>query len=268
MSIEAMVWAMDQQVVTNPTDRLVLIVLANSAREDGTAAFPSIALIRRRSGLARRTVITSLQRLQEAGVIKPGNERVVAAHIPRADMRPKTYDLVMSNGVHLTAERGASDDISRGAAAARGASDDTNGVHLTTERGAAAAPNPSLSQHRSQQEEPPCVPPSEKSASTKTSSRATRLPENWSPNEKNLSDAISQNFTEQEVSHEAEQFRDYHLARGSSFKDWNAAWRTWLRNSRKFAAPRRTPRGPDPRRGGQPSGLVGAAMRSRAERAL
>lgn len=27
-------------------------------------------------------------------------------------------------------------------------------------------------------------------------------------------------------------FRDYHLARGSTMKDWSAAWRTWVRNER------------------------------------
>jgi hypothetical protein len=30
-------------------------------------------------------------------------------------------------------------------------------------------------------------------------------------------------------------FRDYHVAKGSVFKDWQAALRTWLRNSVKFS---------------------------------
>jgi predicted transcriptional regulator len=34
---------------------------------------------------------------------------------------------------------------------------------------------------------------------------------------------------------ETENFLDHHRARGSLFKDWNAAWRTWMRNSIKFA---------------------------------
>lgn len=34
---------------------------------------------------------------------------------------------------------------------------------------------------------------------------------------------------------ETEQFRDYHAARGTRFKDWAAAWRTWMRNVIKYA---------------------------------
>lgn len=34
-------------------------------------------------------------------------------------------------------------------------------------------------------------------------------------------------------------FRDHHMARGSTFVDWKAAFRTWCRNAVKFAASRR-----------------------------
>jgi len=33
---------------------------------------------------------------------------------------------------------------------------------------------------------------------------------------------------------EIEAFKDYHLAHGSTFADWDAAFRTWLRNCVKF----------------------------------
>lgn len=32
-------------------------------------------------------------------------------------------------------------------------------------------------------------------------------------------------------------FLDFHRAKGSAFKDWTAAWRTWMRNSVKFNRP-------------------------------
>jgi len=34
---------------------------------------------------------------------------------------------------------------------------------------------------------------------------------------------------------ETEKFLDFHRAKGSTFKDWHAAWRTWMRNSLKWA---------------------------------
>lgn len=35
---------------------------------------------------------------------------------------------------------------------------------------------------------------------------------------------------------ETDQFLDHHRGKGSLFKDWTAAWRTWMRNSIKFAS--------------------------------
>ena len=61
------------------------------------------------------------------------------------------------------------------------------------------------------------------------------IPENWTPSDKNLSDAYARQFTDEEIRHEAAQFRDHHTARGTRFRDWDAAWRTWLGNARKFA---------------------------------
>lgn len=67
--------------------------------------------------------------------------------------------------------------------------------------------------------------------------RACQIPDGWVPNDKNIEDATNRNFSQQEIDHEANQFRDYHLAKGTTYKDWNAGWRTWLGNARKFARP-------------------------------
>lgn len=70
--------------------------------------------------------------------------------------------------------------------------------------------------------------------------RAVAIPQDWVPSGKNVDDALKQNFSQQEIQNEADKFRDYHLAKGSTFKDWNAAWRTWLRNSRKYGTQNRS----------------------------
>ncbi len=64
--------------------------------------------------------------------------------------------------------------------------------------------------------------------------RAVALPDGWVPSAKNIEDARKANFSDEEIRNEADQFRDHHHARGTTFKDWDAAWRTWLRNARKF----------------------------------
>ncbi len=94
--------------------------------------------------------------------------------------------------------------------------------------------------------------------------RGVSLPHDWVPSEKNMSDARDRNFTEVEISHEADQFRDHHVARGTIFKDWDAAWRTWIRNARKYA-----PRGMADQkhafRSGRGSSLASIAARRRLE---
>ncbi|MEN5284791.1 helix-turn-helix domain-containing protein [Stenotrophomonas lactitubi] len=132
MSVQAMTWALDQQVATESISRHVLLCLANYADKDGRNAFPSAATLAQDTGLAVRTVRARLAQLLETGVIRKGNQAIVAAYIPAADRRPVCYDLVMERGACGAPREGE-----------RGARHDTNGVHATTARGARGAANPS-----------------------------------------------------------------------------------------------------------------------------
>lgn len=60
------------------------------------------------------------------------------------------------------------------------------------------------------------------------------IPENWIPSERNVADAVARNFSQQDIEREADRFRNHHLAKGSMFRDWDAAWRKWLGNSQRF----------------------------------
>jgi uncharacterized protein YdaU (DUF1376 family) len=68
--------------------------------------------------------------------------------------------------------------------------------------------------------------------------RSVAIHPDWVPSDKNIEDAEAQQFSAKEIHNEADKFRDYHLAKGTTFKDWDAGWRTWLGNARKFAAGR------------------------------
>ena len=59
--------------------------------------------------------------------------------------------------------------------------------------------------------------------------RKTGVPEDWAPNEKCLAYA-REHYPSMPISIEAEKFRDYHLAKGSKYSNWDAAWRSWCRN--------------------------------------
>jgi len=61
---------------------------------------------------------------------------------------------------------------------------------------------------------------------------ATEMPMGWHPRTEESAKARELGL---DPAYEAEQFRDHHVARASTFVDWDAAFRTWLRNARRFA---------------------------------
>ena len=70
--------------------------------------------------------------------------------------------------------------------------------------------------------------------------RATKRPEQWEPNETHRRICAD---LELNLSTELAHFADFHDAKGSTFKDWDAALRAWLRNSGKWRSDRRNPNG-------------------------
>ncbi|GAA4024868.1 hypothetical protein GCM10022247_56610 [Allokutzneria multivorans] len=138
MSIEAIAWALNHAPI--PCDRkdssslaIVLIGLANHADPNGRNAFPSVATLTRYSRLSERTVRTSLDRLEELGLISPSDPDIVAAYIKRADRRPKGWDLAVHSGVQ-----------SSHPADLHGVHSSPDGVQSVRPRGASTAPEPSL----------------------------------------------------------------------------------------------------------------------------
>jgi hypothetical protein len=62
--------------------------------------------------------------------------------------------------------------------------------------------------------------------------RKHRLPADWQPRPEEQASAIAKGL---DWNAEAEHFRDYHAAKGEPGLDWNAAFRTWLKNAVKFS---------------------------------
>lgn len=70
--------------------------------------------------------------------------------------------------------------------------------------------------------DPPVVPRDKK---------ATQMPKGFSPNEKHqqLADELGTDLKSEFLA-----FTDFHVSKGSLFKNWDAALNSWLRNARKF----------------------------------
>ena len=77
------------------------------------------------------------------------------------------------------------------------------------------------------------------------------LPEGWIPNDKNVQDAIDRGFSETEINDEADRFANFHSSKQNRYRDWDAAWRSWLARARQY---RTNDRG----KGGARSGMAEA----------
>lgn len=94
MSLRAMLWALEHAPVTNPARLVVLLALADCAKDDGTAAWPTQERLAERSRCSTRSVRRYLKDLEEIdGVIRRGDQELVA-HL-RRDQRPVVWDLAM-----------------------------------------------------------------------------------------------------------------------------------------------------------------------------
>jgi hypothetical protein len=115
----------------------------------------------------------------------------------------------------------------------------------------------------SHSEPEPDIDKRDASASPKNPKRRCRLPEGWVPNERNVSDAKAKMFNATEIESEAHKFRDYHAAKGTVFADWDAGWRTWIANARKYAGGGMAG-GAQPGRYGQGGSIASIVARRRA----
>lgn len=129
-----MAWAMEQQRVTDPSARFVLLMLANEADKYGRDAFPSVERIVKATGLSERTVRYKLDALEAEGVITRGDQAIVAAKIRDPRRRPVVYDIDMSWGAADAPQEVVGCNLRN------------LGVQPAQLRGAAVAPNPRATQ--------------------------------------------------------------------------------------------------------------------------
>ncbi|WP_026645568.1 helix-turn-helix domain-containing protein [Bifidobacterium sp. AGR2158] len=96
MSLRALTWAI-YDIAPNLTDASayrILLVLADEADNDGRGVYLSSATIAERTGLSQRTVATKLKELEAMGIIRRGDQNLVA-YLP-ANRRPVVRDLNMT----------------------------------------------------------------------------------------------------------------------------------------------------------------------------
>ncbi len=81
----------------------------------------------------------------------------------------------------------------------------------------------------------PDAPPADPPAKPK---RAQQVPPDWRPSDADRNFAAC-HIAPGDLDQQVEQFRDHHRAKGNTFRDLSAAWRTWCRNHSRWKAQRK-----------------------------
>ncbi|MBV7412320.1 helix-turn-helix domain-containing protein [Dermabacteraceae bacterium TAE3-ERU27] len=93
MSLDAVLWALRDADPPDAISHVILIGIANHANPDGTAAYPTVETLSKYAHCGRRTVFSKLRLLEECGLIRRGDQRLVA-HL-RAGYRPIVWDVAV-----------------------------------------------------------------------------------------------------------------------------------------------------------------------------
>lgn len=209
-------------------EMLLALALADHASDDGSRVFPSIKALAEKTRQSERSVQYQLRRMQDVGWLILVN----AGNGGRSMHSEYRISLDWIKGAEIAPfKKGAIDDE-------KGANDDAKGCNPEQERVQPIAP--ANNHHRTINNHQGIVIDA---AASKTK---TALPDDFQPN-----DTATQMAAELGLSIAGEQaaFEDHHAANGTKFKDWQAAFRTWLRNANRFA------------RAVRPAGPAGAARR-------
>ncbi len=201
MSIEVMVNVLHNSKAVGRA-KLILLGIANHQGEHG--AYPSIATLAKYANCSERSVKRDLKELQEMGELLVENQ---AAPVDK-QYKPNLYWVTVSG---VTDEAGVTAQVSRG---------DSSGKSGVTVSGTLNI-NKTLNNQ---------------------SVKGARLSEDFAPTEKSWA-TMEEHFPQVDLKLETHAFRDYWFsASGSNAtkKDWDAAWRNWIRNSYKRAKPKRT----------------------------
>jgi len=130
MSIRVMslVWETDLP----PSEKLVLLVIADHADDEGGNAFPSVRRVARRASMSERSVQRILRRLCDCGLVEI-EENKGGTWDYRSDRRPNRYRIVGVTGLSPRGGDGVTPEVARGDnLGARGDTEGTDGVTVVS----------------------------------------------------------------------------------------------------------------------------------------
>lgn len=196
MSFQALAWA-SKQHVSSASEKLMLLAYADRHNEETGCGYPSIAWLCEFSSLNRKTVIAAVARLEAANLLTDTGDR-----------KGETKQIKVYR-VNVDTVPKAEQSQKRN--------------------------SPKNHLEQSQKRDTDTVRTiNTKKAKASLVKRATALPANFTPHLVDKCAAIVDLWPPGMLEREIDQFRDRHIAHGTLSKDWQASFRTWVRNAEKW----------------------------------
>lgn len=209
-----------------PTTRLVLLVLSVHMNGDGASCFPTTKTLSIETGLSERSVCTHLAAAEAEGWIKRNLCGLSGQAWKRNEYTASLPEKVVKQVQHLDKkaliefqhlEVKGPERVS----APLGKGTEPDDQKALKEVQSSTSYNSSV-----------CGAPEKK-----TAKRKTPAPDHLPVTESMRTLAREKGFTG-DLAELTANFLDFHRAKGNTFADWTAAWRTWLRNEIRFSANR------------------------------
>ena len=215
MSVQAITAAFAVQGLA-PSEKLTLLALANYADQDGRC-WPSQVTLSHDTGLSERTIWSALKKLEDAGLLERVKRRRQDGY--------RTSDRFTLIFIATAASDGNLTRKSR----------QPHSQMASTLLAVVARPT-TLEPSVEPLEEP--LEAAQAQSQAKPDPKGTRLPDEWTPQLSEVAFAKQQGMTLEEITLEADKFRDFWCAKpgaGGRKSDWSATWRNWCRNRRSSA---------------------------------
>lgn len=230
--------AVSKMRCASAAEKLVALAYADRHNEETGCAYPSLAWLCEFSSLNRKTVIAAVIRLEKSGFItdtgdRQGNTRQIKVYRLNLESIPKPEQFQYRN---------------------------------STEIGTV----PKSAEKQSQKRDTDTVRepiPQKASPSSVARARKTSVPDDFWPECKpgSLTAKAMAAWPPGEVEAQIEHFIDYHRAHGTLSADWQASWRTWVKNWKSFNGHRNRPA--NDRRDEPANPMLAALQRRRAAEA-
>ena len=192
--------------------KLVLICMADYADDKGKC-WPSFQKLSERCDMSRRHVIRVVADLEEMGFVRKVEER---------PYKPTVYGLVIpTSDTHVTSKK---EEVVTPTSLVTPETLVTptspgSDTHVTTTSDIAMSPEPSINHQRTVRERKRVALP---------------IPDDFEVTDRMYGWAAEKGIGRRQADADTEQFIDYHRGKDSRQVDWEATWRTWMRNTAKF----------------------------------